>query len=182
VPKLRILFAKAKDPASQDVITCIRADGSRTWSKLHAAFPIHDMTHYAVETVLEVKNGFFGLLAKGWDITDFAIPEKRARMPLEALWVEHVVGIVWREYVMRDASTYADFCSAINSTISSLRDSIERNKSRQGPQPDYSDQEMAILARTIRGSERAAIMARLAELGATWAGTPRGEVMEISIG
>lgn len=61
MPPLRILFAKAKDPVAQDVLTCIRANGSRTWTKLHAAFPIHDMTHYAVETEIGAKDGFFGL-------------------------------------------------------------------------------------------------------------------------
>src|SRR3954464_3101234 len=135
MPDLRILFAKAKDPASQDVLTCIRNDGSRTWSKLHAAFPVHDMTHYAVETEMKAKDGFFGLVAQGWDITDFGIPEKRARMPLQALWVEHVVGVVWREFVTRDASPFQEFSAAIDATLGALRESMAANAQRKGPRP-----------------------------------------------
>ena len=182
MPDLRILFAKAKDASSQDVLTCIRKDGSRTWSKLHAAFPIHDMTHYAVESEVGARDGFFGLLAQGWDIGDFAVPEQRARMPLEALWVEHVVGIIWREYVTREATSYADFESAITATLAALRDSIGRNAKRQGPRARYSEADLAILERRISEAERARIMARIGELAGAWARMPRGETMEIAFG
>ncbi len=179
MPNLRILFARAKDPAAQDVLTCIRSDGSRTWSRLHAAFPIHDMTHYALETEIGAKAGFFGLLAQGWDITDFGVPEKRARMPLEALWVEHVVGIVWREYVTRDAGSYPEFCEAVNATVHALRESLSRNLTRQGPRADYSAAEQAVLGRVVSEESRASIMNRIGELAAQWAQTPRGEIMEL---
>ena len=180
MPPLRILFAKAKDPSAQDVLTCIRQDSSRTWSKLHAAFPIHDMTHYAVETELKAANGFFGLLAQGWDITDFGIPEKRAKMPLEALWVEQVVGVIWREYVTRDATSYEDFSAAINATISSLFESLRQHAKRGGPRPDYSASEMTILERRVSESERASILGRIGEVASIWAQTPRGETMELT--
>lgn len=164
MPELQILFAKAKDPTAQDVLTCVRSDGSRTWSRLDAVFPIHDMTHYAVETELNAKDGFFGLLAQGWDITDFGIPEKRAKMPLEALWIEHVVGIVWREYVTRQAGSYEEFCEAVNATVHALRESLSRNLKRQGPRADYSATEQAVLDRVISEASRARIMNRIGDL------------------
>lgn len=179
MPNLRILFAKAKEQGSQDVLTCIREDGSRTWSKLHAAFPIHDMTHYAVETELRAKDGFFGLLAHGWDIADFGVPEKRARMPLETLWIEHVVGIVWREYVTRQPGSYAEFSVQVDATIQALRDSLDKNAKRQGPQPVYSASDRSVLERRVSESEREAIMQRIGELAALWATTPRGGTMEV---
>lgn len=34
-------------------------------------FPAHDMTHYAVETTFGYTEGFFGLVADGWDMSDW---------------------------------------------------------------------------------------------------------------
>jgi hypothetical protein len=180
VPDLRILFTKAKDPASQDVLTCIRPDGSRTWSRLHSAFPVHDMTHYAVETEMQARDGFFGLLAQGWDITDFGIPEKRARMPLEAIWVEHLVGVIWREFVTREATSYEDFCASVEASLAALRSNLNRHSQRQGPRPEYSDAEMQILERGVPEETRARIMTKIGELAASWACTPRGEILELA--
>lgn len=60
---MKIRFIKGKD--KPNTLACIRADGSVTWSSL-GRIPIHhDLTHYAVETTLGLKNSFFGLLAKG---------------------------------------------------------------------------------------------------------------------
>jgi hypothetical protein len=137
------------------------------------------MTHYAVESELKVPDGFFGLLAQGWDITDFGVPEKRALMPLEALWVEHVVGVIWREYVTSDASSYEDFAAAVNATISSLSENLNRHAKRGGPRPDYSDEERSILERTVSEADRASALRRIGELAAVWAQTPRGGTMEL---
>ena len=43
---------------------------------------MHDLAHYAVETELRHRLGFFGLLAEGWDFPDFA--ENRGRRPMQA--------------------------------------------------------------------------------------------------
>ena len=180
MPNLQILFTKAKDPGSKDVLACIRQDGSRTWSKLHAAFPIHDMTHFAVETEMCAKHGFFGLIAQGWDISDFGIPEKRATLPLEALWVEHVVGVIWHEYVTREATPYEEFSAAIEATLSSLRDSLIRNSQRGGPRAEYSSDEKQIIERGIPEENRTRIVAHLGQLAASWAHTQRGEILELS--
>jgi hypothetical protein len=55
-------------------------------------FPPHDLTHYAVETTLAFRRGFFGLLAEGWEITDFVAPWPRGPIPAEAQEVELLVG------------------------------------------------------------------------------------------
>jgi hypothetical protein len=55
-------------------------------------FPTHDLTHYAVESVLEIAEAFFGLVATGWDIDDFAAPGAASRLPPVAVWVEIAVG------------------------------------------------------------------------------------------
>lgn len=91
VPALRIRLARNADGTS--VLSCTRADGTTTWQKSHgrsgAFFPAHDLTHYAVETTLGARGAFYGLLAEGWDIADFA---SGVALPDEALLVEAIVG------------------------------------------------------------------------------------------
>jgi len=88
---MRIELKKGKD--GRDSLACVRDDGSRTWAKLHPFFPMHDLTHCAVESVLGFRNAFFGLVASGWEIDDFAARGAAQRMPAEALWAEHIVGM-----------------------------------------------------------------------------------------
>lgn len=77
-------------------LTCVRDDGSTTWQRFEGptamVFPGHDLTHYAVETTLGFRHGFFGLVAEGWNIQDFATPWPRGEIPAEAREVELIVG------------------------------------------------------------------------------------------
>jgi hypothetical protein len=86
----------AKQPDGAGVLRCIRQDGSVTWQKQtkHAAhFALHDLTHFAVETVLSYRRGFFGLIAEGWDVDDTTGKGKRGMLPAEAIEVEKIVGL-----------------------------------------------------------------------------------------
>ena len=69
---MKVQFTKRKDGGA--VVRCVRADGSATWQRQDdqraAFFPLHDLTHYAVETELGYGRGFYGLIASGWDIAD----------------------------------------------------------------------------------------------------------------
>jgi hypothetical protein len=80
------------------VLECRRADGSTTWQRQHgrqaAFFPLHDLTHYAVETELGFRDGFYGLVAAGWDIPETDGKGPRGPLPAEALAVEHLVGML----------------------------------------------------------------------------------------
>src|SRR5688572_21044751 len=85
-------------PDGRAVLRVVRADGSSTW-QVHdgpqaAFFPFHDLTHLAVETVLGTRDGFYGLLADGWDIADTGGRGARGPLPPEALLVEHLVGLL----------------------------------------------------------------------------------------
>lgn len=79
------------------LLRCHRADGSVTWQKQperHALhFTLHDLTHYAVETALGYEQGFFGLIAAGWDVEDTTGKGARGALPEEALEVERLVGL-----------------------------------------------------------------------------------------
>jgi hypothetical protein len=86
----------AKRPDGVGVLRCTRADGTVTWQKQpkHGAhFALHDLTHYAVETVLGYKRGFFGLICQGWDIEDTTGKGARGPLPPESAEVERLVGL-----------------------------------------------------------------------------------------
>lgn len=175
---LTITFTRGKDGA--DVMSCTRRDGSKTWSKLHPAFPVHDMTHYSVESTLRARDGFFGLLAQGWNITDFGKPETRGKLPIEAVWVEHVVGVFWREFVSRDISSYEDFTSAIEMSIAALREHVQTTRMQKVLSEPDIERDRRVIDRRITEVEHAAVFSRLGELSAQWAMLRPGDSMELS--
>jgi hypothetical protein len=87
-----------KNADGRTSLTCTRADGSATWQTLDggqaAFFPRHDLTHYAVETVLGHHDGFYGLIQSGWELTDFGKPWPRGKIPLDAVVSEMIVGLL----------------------------------------------------------------------------------------
>lgn len=80
------------------VLRCIRADGSVTWQKQEGRyagfFPMHDLTHYAVEMVLGLERGFYGLIANGWEIEETTGKGGRGPLPPEAGLAEQIVGFL----------------------------------------------------------------------------------------
>ena len=91
---MRIEIVKRADGAG--VLRCTRKDGSVTWQKQakHGAhFALHDLTHFAVETGLGYRLGFFGLIAAGWDIEETGGKGAHGPVPPEALEVEKLVGV-----------------------------------------------------------------------------------------
>ena len=103
---MRIQLKKGRDGPS--TLACVRADGSRTWAKEHPFFPLHDLTHCAVESVLGLEEAFFGLISHGWEIDDFAKPGASARLPREAALAEHIVGVLDRERALPQPMSAAE--------------------------------------------------------------------------
>jgi len=93
-PDLTIRIKRHPDGSAS--LTCTLADGTTTWQRQRdgyaLVFPSHDLTHFAVETTLGYAHGFYGLLADGWDISDFAAPWPRGPVSTDALEVELIVG------------------------------------------------------------------------------------------
>lgn len=93
-----LVIAMTKRPDGGSVLSCTRADGTATWQRHQGRqghfFPLHDLTHYAVETTLGFRRGFFGLIADGWDIEDTDGKGNRGPLPDEALLVERIVGLI----------------------------------------------------------------------------------------
>ncbi|HEY9384329.1 MAG TPA: hypothetical protein VIP80_12545 [Gemmatimonadales bacterium] len=96
MPELLIRIKKKSDGSA--ALSCLRADGSVTWQRQEGVqgrfFPIHDLTHYAVETVLGHRRGFYGLVAEGWDLSDFGAPWPKGRLPADLDPSELLVGFL----------------------------------------------------------------------------------------
>ncbi len=92
----RIVIRIKKGTDGRTALSCTRPDGTTTWQRQHggqaAFFPKHDLTHYAVETTLGLRQGFYGLVSAGWDFSDFGSPWPRGKLPPEASVSEATVG------------------------------------------------------------------------------------------
>ena len=95
-PRLTIRIKKNADGSA--ALSCTRADGTVTWQRQQGAqglfFPRHDLTHYAVETVLGYRRAFYGMVADGWNLSDFGAPWPRGRIPDDADPAEIIVGFL----------------------------------------------------------------------------------------
>ena len=153
---MRIHLKKGRDGPS--TLACIRADGSRTWGKEHPFLPLHDLTQCAVESVLAFDQAFFGLIAAGWDIDDFASPGAMKKLPLQALLAEHIVAVLDRERGLLHPMTAAEVNDAV---VASLTPS---DRPRFEP---------------ITDAQLATVRAFRHELAARWHGLPPGATLEI---
>jgi hypothetical protein len=107
---VHVRISKRADGAS--VIRCTRPDGSVVWQKIpkHGGhFALHDLTHFAVESALGIRRGFFGLLAEGWDFDDVTGKGARGALPPEAAEAEKIVGLFDMERATGGLWTLAEF-------------------------------------------------------------------------
>ena len=157
-----VIHIKKKTDGSA-ALTCRRADGSVTWQRHDGQqgrfFPLHDLTHYAVETVLGHPRGFYGLVAEGWDLTDFGKPWPRGPLPVEALASELLVGFLDHE---RGAG--------VQWSADDFNASAATHYAERGPEnaPHLTDEDL----NTVRDRRR--------ELFARWAALPAGEALELT--
>ena len=107
---MQITLEKRKDGSV--VLRLTRSDGTTDWQMQQgpnaAFFPLHDLTHFAVETELGIRDAFYGLVAAGWTIAETG-EGKRPGMPANALFVENVVGTLDAERASGSRWTAAEF-------------------------------------------------------------------------
>ena len=158
---MKIQFTKRKDGGA--VLRCVRADGSATWQRQDdqraAFFPLHDLTHYAVETELGFAHGFYGLIAAGWDIANTTGKGSRGPLPDEATEVEYIVGALGAERAGDPACPAAEF--------NALAGAFAKSKGR--PEP-----------RVLTEADLTRVRKRIDELFARWRDLPAGEMLELS--
>lgn len=118
MPILTLQLRKRADAKSQLVL--IREDGSHTVGTIgpeDGYGPVHDLTHYVIEQTLGLDEGFLGLCASGWEISDFEVKGTAARLPPEAFFAEVAAGELSRQLAMDQVSSLADFLWAIDLTL-----------------------------------------------------------------
>jgi hypothetical protein len=101
-----------KQPDGAGVLRVTRQDGSVTWQKQnrHAAhLALYGLTHFAVETVLCCRRGFFGLISEGWEVAETTGKTVRGALPAEAVEVEKIVGLFDSERAAGMLWTAAEF-------------------------------------------------------------------------
>lgn len=158
----RIVIRIKKGSDGRTALSCIRADGTTTWQRQEGAqatfFPKHDLTHYAVETALSQREGFYGLIAAGWDFSDFGSPWPRGRLILEASISEMIVGVLDMERRIEEGAS----ADELNQRLAEY--SIEHGLPQQRP---FTEEDLA------------RVREKRAEMFAKWDAVPSGGALEI---
>ena len=169
MPSLTIRLKKHPDGSAS--LSCTRPSGSVTWQHQPGVrgtyFPPHDLTHFAVETALGVRRGFYGLITEGWDVTDFTAPWPRGPLPPEAAEVEVIVGALDMERLQGEPLTAAGLAAQRTLQAES------RRAYGKGAAP---------VTWVLTDDQLATIRARRDELIAQWQALPAGETMELAFG
>ena len=110
---MQILLIKGAS-GNEHVLSCKRKDGSMTWKHVSPFFIMHDICHYAVETVIPFHDAFFGMIKKGTDITEFELPKEARSISLssEALLTEHLVNLLVIEYTQGKMDNFLEILRA----------------------------------------------------------------------
>ena len=96
-----MIVTLTKNEGKPHVLRCLRDDGSVTWFQASASnadfFAAHDLSHYAIETVLGYRTAFYGMVAAGRDLNDFGsqegAPDPR-KYSDEAMYAEEMANLV----------------------------------------------------------------------------------------
>lgn len=160
----RLTIRIKKNADGSAALSCTRADGTVTWQRQTGAqgrfFPRHDLTHYAVETVLGYRRAFYGMLADGWDLADFGAPWPRGRIPEDADPAELIVGFLDTER--------AAGCRWSASELNDKAASYYRDHGFRAAPPTLTDDDLAHIRQ------------RRAELFADWDAVPAGGALELT--
>ncbi len=72
-----------------------RDDETATWMQGDDYLVQHDLSHYAIESILQYRTAFNGMLNDGMDIRDFEDKEKRDRLIVtaEAVYAENLANL-----------------------------------------------------------------------------------------
>lgn len=105
IPATGLRLQWTKKPDGTVIFRALRPDGTATWNRGPVSSPSgffvsHDLGHYAIETVLNLRNAFWGLLARGWDLLDFETPFPQRNESLrthDAQLAEYLAGLRDRE-------------------------------------------------------------------------------------
>ncbi|HEX7518374.1 MAG TPA: hypothetical protein VF345_13925 [Chthoniobacterales bacterium] len=124
-----------------------------------AFFPLHDLTHYAVETELGFGRGFYGLIADGWEIADTTGKGARGPLPDEAIEVEYIVGSFGAERAGDSKCAAKEF--------NDLAAAFAKTRGRPEPRP-------------LTEAELSRVRSRMDELFTRWRALPPDATLELA--
>ncbi len=89
-----------KKAGNKHTISYIREGFEDYWIEADDFLVLHDLCHYAIETTLQYKNAFWGLIAKGINPSIFENKETRDALELanEAWYAEHLANLLLIEF------------------------------------------------------------------------------------
>ena len=84
-----------KNTGKPHILKFIRDNGTETWMYADDFFVRHDLSHFALESVMQYKTAFNGMLNSGMDIKDFEDKEKRVQLTVtdEASYAENMANL-----------------------------------------------------------------------------------------
>ena len=155
---LRLQFQKNRDGSCG--FAMLRSDGTSTRQRHKTSFfAFHDLAHYAVETILGHRRGFYGLVAEGWNLEDFGSPWPRGKMPADMDPSELLVGF----FDLERATGTLHTADELNASAHSY------SRAHDAPPPDW----------TLSTEQVDAIRTRIGELHARWRALPLGETLTL---
>lgn len=158
-PALTLRFKKTKD--GPVTLTLVRPDGTTSSSRIGPAKgfgPVHDLAHYVVETRLGLERGFLGLVASGWQISDFETAGASRQMGAQAACAEALAGQLSQEAIGGQSLELETFNEAV----------------AHGAAP--------VAVEPLEAAELDALRQELAELKARWLALAPGETMVLAFG
>jgi hypothetical protein len=154
---MRVQFKKAAD--GRHVLSCERTDGTKTWMHVQPAIVTHDFVHFALEATLGLTHGFWGLIARGWNLTAFMEAGATKMLPEEAAWAEFAVAAIWRD-------SWGQPPLDADGVIEELAVRTEMHGWK--------------VKRSITPDELAQIRARIAELNGRWIAVEPGDTLSLA--
>ena len=159
----RLTFSLKRRNDREAVLVLTRENGTSSVGAIGPAdgyFPVHDLTHYVIESAFGFNEGFLGLVSSGWDIKDFEIRGASKIIPPEAMLAESAAGELSRQEMMQQYSSAEDFTWAVNLVMQNGGSSLRL--------PPCTDEKFA------------AMLSSLGDLRQRWAATPAGEALTLS--
>jgi hypothetical protein len=159
-----VVIRITKQVGGGTVLRCVRADGSETWQRQDGDravfFALHDLTHFAVETELGYRRGFYGLIAHGWEIEETTGKTARGPLPAKAVEVEYLVSAFSAERSSGSTASPDEF--------NQLAKTFARSKGMASP-------------RELSSEELERVRGRFAELATKWQMVAPGDSLELRL-
>lgn len=124
---VHIIFKKGGDKPDSALIK--RFDGTEVFVEYKPSLVFHDLAHYAIESTLSIRAGFFWLVNKGLTAQDFQLPkDKRPALLSEFLKDPNHVAI---EFIANQLMVEATNSGRIDNFIELLHEGMSEQAAKQ---------------------------------------------------